>query len=193
MSANRHRKSKRDCTEMVSNRQSSRRTSSPQLPPQKPLLISENPHNSSPEAGLLAEMGFPAVGQALKGSFSTHTIRSLIKNLANSRKDPRDKPRRGCPWHALSSPRVFLHQCPFIRGTGWGRCSPQGAPALPWEKVTRWDTHPALSWSDTTEAAGTGGTGVTRTPQTPQKAPELGVLQRGRACRDISHCNSSLQ
>lgn len=78
------------------------------------------------------------------------------------------------PWHGQSSLCVFLHQCPFTRGTGWARCSLQGASAFPWEKVTRWDT---AQLDDAQRLQGQEGTEVPRTPWGPLETPELEVLQ----------------
>lgn len=144
-----------------------------------------NPRNSSPEAGLVAEMGFPAVGHALNGSYSTHATRSPMKNLANYRKDPRDKHRRGWAlgWTELTplvcSPSVSLSKRDWLE-----QVQPPGSSCFPLGEGVQ--VGPSLSWSDATEAAGTGGHWGDQDPPGPPQAPELEMLQRARACRETS-------
>lgn len=101
-------------------------------------------------------MGFPAAGHALNGSYSTHATRSPMKNLANYRKDPRDKHRRGWAlgWTELTplvcSPPVSLSKRDWLE-----QVQPPGSSCFPLGGGVQ--VGPSLSWSDATEAAGTGG------------------------------------
>lgn len=59
----------------------------------------------------MAEMGFPTVGHAFNGSYSTHTTRSLIK------KTPETGTGGAGPWHGQGFLHVFFSiRVPLLPG-----------------------------------------------------------------------------
>lgn len=152
-----------------------------------------NSQSNSPDV----ETGFPCAnsGTTSNGSFSIHATRSLIKNLANYRKDHKDKNQRvWTPWQTVlillvCSPSLLLYKKDWLH-----QVQPPGRFCLPLGEgeeapVPRWDSAhgPALSlqtdamggYTDRWAAAqALGWPGAT---QRPQQAMELEMLQQVRA------------